>query len=100
MLAPRRLAAARGAPGGHPGYYGRGMRPSNPRTPPAASSSGATQSLSSHPLPPAPVVMPPGEEAIRRRAYQRYLERGCTPGDPVEDWLQAEWELKLGLRPS
>jgi hypothetical protein len=42
-------------------------------------------------------VKPPSEEDIRRRAHERYRERGCTPGDPVEDWLQAEWELKLGL---
>ena len=33
------------------------------------------------------------EEAIRRRAYELYLERGGAPGRDVDDWLQAEQEL-------
>lgn len=33
------------------------------------------------------------EEAIRRRAYALYLERGGAPGRDVDDWLQAEQEL-------
>ena len=32
-------------------------------------------------------------EAIRRRAFQIYQERGMTEGLEVEDWLQAETEL-------
>jgi len=36
----------------------------------------------------------PTEEQIRRRAYQIYMARGCTPGDPTADWLQAERELR------
>jgi Protein of unknown function (DUF2934) len=35
----------------------------------------------------------PTQEDIATRAYHIYLERGCTPGDPVQDWLQAEQEL-------
>ena len=31
---------------------------------------------------------------IRRRAYEIYLERGGLPGRELEDWLQAEGELK------
>jgi hypothetical protein len=27
------------------------------------------------------------------RAYHIYLERGCTPGNPLEDWTRAEREL-------
>ena len=30
---------------------------------------------------------------IAARAYQIYLERGATPGDPMQDWLRAEREL-------
>jgi hypothetical protein len=30
------------------------------------------------------------EEAVRRRAYQIYEERGLTKGLEMEDWLQAE----------
>ena len=35
----------------------------------------------------------PTYEEIALRAYLIYLERGCTPGDPMQDWLQAEQEL-------
>jgi hypothetical protein len=31
---------------------------------------------------------------IRRRAYEIYLERGGLPGRELEDWFQAESELK------
>jgi Protein of unknown function (DUF2934) len=34
-----------------------------------------------------------GEEEIRNRAYEIYLQRGGQPGYEVEDWLQAEREL-------
>jgi hypothetical protein len=34
------------------------------------------------------------EDEIRRRAYEIYLERGCTPGDEHEDWLVAEREIR------
>lgn len=33
-------------------------------------------------------------EAIARRAYERYEERGRAPGHEQEDWLEAERELK------
>ena len=35
----------------------------------------------------------PTEEEIRVKAYQIYLARGCQPGHPTDDWLQAEYEL-------
>ena len=34
------------------------------------------------------------EEQIRRRAYELYLERGSTPGDPSEDWFVAEQQVR------
>ena len=37
------------------------------------------------------------EEEIRRRAYEIYLERGEQPGRDLDDWLQAERELKRGV---
>ena len=36
----------------------------------------------------------PTDEEIRARAYQIYLERGGVPGYAVDDWLQAEYELR------
>jgi hypothetical protein len=37
------------------------------------------------------------EDEIRRRAYEIYLERGEQPGRELDDWLQAERELKRGM---
>jgi Protein of unknown function (DUF2934) len=36
----------------------------------------------------------PSEEEIRMRAYRRYLERGGSHGRDIEDWVEAERELK------
>jgi len=35
----------------------------------------------------------PTSEEIAVRAYEIYIERGATPGQDVDDWLQAEAEL-------
>lgn len=35
----------------------------------------------------------PTYEEIALRAYHIYLERGCAPGDPMQDWLRAEQEV-------
>lgn len=40
---------------------------------------------------PAPVAAL--EEAISKRAYQLWLERGCPEGSPEEDWYRATSEL-------
>jgi len=37
-------------------------------------------------------VQPP-QEAIARRAYELFLQRGSVPGYELDDWLQAEAEL-------
>jgi hypothetical protein len=36
----------------------------------------------------------PSHDEIAERAYHIYLERGGKPGDPFEDWLNAERELR------
>ena len=33
------------------------------------------------------------DEEIRRRAYELWEQRGCTPGHENEDWLIAEAEI-------
>jgi hypothetical protein len=35
----------------------------------------------------------PTQEEIQLRAYQIYLERNGAPGNPFDDWTQAEQEL-------
>ena len=36
----------------------------------------------------------PGQEEIRRLAYEIYLSRSGAPGDAVSDWLEAEDRLR------
>ena len=36
----------------------------------------------------------PTEDDIRRRAYERYLERGAEHGMDFEDWVAAEQDLR------
>ena len=38
------------------------------------------------------------EEDVRRRAYEIHLARGGAPGADLEDWLQAERELRSEQR--
>ena len=33
------------------------------------------------------------QERIAKRAYELYLDRGCSPGCDVEDWVDAEREI-------
>jgi hypothetical protein len=40
----------------------------------------------------------PLEEAIAARAFEIYLRRGQEPGHEVEDWQQAEEELRQAAR--
>jgi len=43
---------------------------------------------------PKPAAPPePSREAIAKRAYELFLQRGSVPGYEVEDWLTAEAEL-------
>jgi hypothetical protein len=36
----------------------------------------------------------PTEQQIQQRAYERYEQRGRTDGQDLDDWLQAEYEIK------
>lgn len=36
----------------------------------------------------------PGDETIRRIAYEKWEAAGCPSGDGVDFWLQAEQECK------
>lgn len=41
----------------------------------------------------SPAAALPDQQAIARRAYELFLERGSTEGDERTDWLKAEQEL-------
>lgn len=36
-------------------------------------------------------------DAIAKRAYEIYASRGYAPGNPNEDWHEAERQLRAGL---
>lgn len=38
------------------------------------------------------------EEAVQRRAYELFVARGQEPGHELEDWLQAEEEIRQGRK--
>jgi hypothetical protein len=40
----------------------------------------------------------PTTEEIAQRAYEIYQSRGGTDGQDIEDWLEAERQLKRGLQ--
>jgi len=44
----------------------------------------------------------PTSDEIQLRAYQLYLERKGAPGDPLDDWVRAEHELRArnGSKPA
>lgn len=44
----------------------------------------------------APSVKEPAVEEIRMRAYYIYQERSGVDGNDLENWLQAEHELREG----
>ena len=39
-------------------------------------------------------VLIPSEQQIQQRAYELYEQRGRTDGHELDDWLQAEREIK------
>jgi hypothetical protein len=41
-----------------------------------------------------PTVLIPIEQQIQQRAYELYEQRGRTDGHDLDDWLQAEGEIK------
>ena len=41
-----------------------------------------------------PTVLIPIEQQIQQRAYELYEQRGSTEGHDLDDWLQAECEIK------
>jgi hypothetical protein len=46
----------------------------------------------------SPSGVAPSHEAIARRAYLKWQARGCPTGTALQDWLEAEAELKVELR--
>jgi hypothetical protein len=47
-----------------------------------------------------PNTNPGMEEQIRKRAYDIYRQRDSQAGSEVDDWLQAEAEMRASHRPT
>jgi hypothetical protein len=45
---------------------------------------------------PTKMAAPPAlsNEKIAQRAYEKWMKRGCRHGSDVQDWVEAEKELK------
>jgi hypothetical protein len=78
--APARNAASTPAP----------ARNAAPTPAPVPASTGPAQAAAT------PARTGPTHEQIARRAYEIFLARAGQPGNPEQDWLQAERELRLG----
>jgi Protein of unknown function (DUF2934) len=66
------------------------QRPESPESKSDASASGAG-------ITPTTAMMPKQlHEQIEKRAYELAEQRGFTPGQEIEDWLQAEREIEAG----
>ena len=65
-----------------------------------ASSRGAMSTgrrVTTSPVTTSPTRVALSHEAIARRAYRKWQARGCPSGTILQDWLEAEAELKAEL---
>ena len=67
---------------------------SSPRTQPKPQAAAADNGSSVGAVASKPENQVITDEMIRERAYLIWERRGCTPGDPAADWVQAEVELR------
>jgi hypothetical protein len=63
--------------------------------PVAAARSEAKGSGTTKARPAAPITLT--HDAIAKRAFEIYASRGYAPGNPAEDWSEAERQLRAGL---
>lgn len=61
-----------------------------PSRTPSTSRRSRTRSMAASAIPTAG----PTEDQIRQGAYDIYVARGASPGNPAADWRQAEYELQ------
>ena len=65
-----------------------------PAAPRAKRPRAAAQPRAAKQQPDGPAAAEPTMDDIRRRAYERYQERGGNHGGHFDDWLEAEKELR------
>ena len=52
------------------------------------------EAASGQDLPSALTAAAPSQDAIARRAHELYIRRGATDGHDIDDWLEAERQLR------
>jgi glycosyltransferase involved in cell wall biosynthesis len=62
--------------------------------PPPAIAQSQQMTQKSMPVSEVTTKIEPTSEEIQKRAYEIFLARGGAPGDPTNDWLRAERELR------
>lgn len=65
-----------------------------PESPAQPKAKRARAAAAGKPAPPAKLAAEPSVDDIRRRAYERYIERGGNHGMHFNDWIEAEKELR------
>ena len=55
----------------------------------------ATQPQTKAPAVAAPIHVP--QEKIAQRAYEKWMKRGCKHGAHLQDWAEAEAEIKAEI---
>ena len=55
----------------------------------------ATQPQTRTPVAAIPVQIP--QERIAKRAYEKWMKRGCDHGCHLQDWTEAEAEIKAEM---
>jgi Protein of unknown function (DUF2934) len=58
----------------------------------------ATQPQTRTPVAATPVHIP--QEKIAQRAYEKWMKRGCKHGAHMQDWSEAEAEIKAEITSS
>ena len=97
--ARRRTDKAVPAASAHAAEMATAMAPGLPAGPPSTdlSSVGSVammDEMSARALGMEPRVAGPSPEEVERRAYEIYLQRGGQDGRDLEDWLEAERQLR------
>jgi len=78
--------------------FGSAKSPSQPRRPAGPPATSEIKGSGTK-APAAPNTLSPSlsHDRIAQRAYEIYARRGYAPGNPDEDWLEAERQLRAGF---
>ena len=77
------------------------IRSTTPTAKPAATPATAARPATAAPMAQAATSSPQvSREHVAKRAYEKWLKRGCTHGNDMQDWIEAEKEVMAEMRGS